>query len=144
VKDLPHGYVRAESLQEELTQVKRQLATAVERSGELIQRAIEAESAKKQFVVRISYDIRTSLNAIIGFSEILAQEKVTEEQRQYVDIIQRSAEQLLDGLVTSMANFFRGDVDRSQAATHEGSRATARQAEGSFVLPPAIPRYMLR
>ncbi len=117
-EDSPHGCMRSsERLEEELAQVKRQLAATLERSGELIQRAVEAESAKKEFMSRISYDIRTPLNAVIGFGEILAQEKLTEEQRQHVDIIRRSAEQLLDLVVTSMADFFSVEVEKSPATT---------------------------
>jgi len=99
-----------DELRQELARVRRSLAATVERSGELIQKAIEAESVKKRFMARISYEIRTPLNAIIGFSEILAQEGATEQQRECVGVIQSSARELLDLTVNSMADFLGVEV----------------------------------
>ena len=128
------SHARAERLQEELTRVKRQLATAVRRSGELITRAIEAESAKKQFMARTSHDIRPPLNAIVGFSEILAQEELTEEQCKYVDLIQSSAEQLLDLVISSLASFLGAEVEGYQAPTDGGPRPITGQAKDGETL----------
>ena len=97
------GPTEAKDLKEELLRVQRQLAVATERSDELIERAIRAESAKKEFMARISYEIRTPLNAIVGCSQILAEETITEEQRNQSHLIESSAQQLLDLIVDGMA-----------------------------------------
>jgi len=99
----PLGPAEAEVLKEELLRVQRQLAVATERSNELIERAIRAESAKKEFMARVSYEIRTPLNAIVGCSQILAEETITEEQRNQARLIESSAQQLLDLIVDGMA-----------------------------------------
>ena len=56
--------------------------------------AIEAE-LKQSFLANMSHEIRTPLNAIVGFSSILATEVSEEERVEYLDIIERNNELLL-------------------------------------------------
>jgi signal transduction histidine kinase/CheY-like chemotaxis protein len=50
---------------------------------------------KEQFLANMSHEIRTPLNAIIGFSGIITQSQLTNEQKQYIDIIENASNQLL-------------------------------------------------
>lgn len=62
------------------------------------ERAESAEVAKKigeQFLANMSHEIRTPMNAIIGFTEILEKSPLTREQRQYLDAIKISGDNLL-------------------------------------------------
>lgn len=68
------------------------------RSQELLeakQRAEEADRMKSVFLANMSHEIRTPLNAIVGFSSILATEVSEEERVEYLDIIERNNELLL-------------------------------------------------
>jgi len=51
--------------------------------------------AMKDFLASINHEIRTPMNAIIGFSELLAEQNLTDEQAEYVGIIKQSAANLL-------------------------------------------------
>lgn len=55
----------------------------------------EAEAAKTKFLSTISHEMRTPLNAVTGFLDLLAGESDTLRRREYAVIAQRSAGQLL-------------------------------------------------
>ena len=93
--ELREAKLRAERLQEETERANRQLQTAAEGANLMAREAIKAEHTKSQFLANMSHEIRTPMNAIIGFSQVLADEKLTPQQKEFVEIIQDSSENLL-------------------------------------------------
>jgi len=59
-------------------------------------KAERANAAKSIFLANMSHEIRTPINGIIGFTDLLKNSKLGEEEREYVDIIQRSTDNLLE------------------------------------------------
>ncbi len=57
--------------------------------------ALEANQAKSLFLANMSHEIRTPMNGIIGFTELLKDTDVTDEQKEFVTIIEKSSENLL-------------------------------------------------
>lgn len=51
--------------------------------------------AKNEFLANMSHEIRTPLNGIIGFTDLLLETKITDEQRQYLEAMHHSGEILL-------------------------------------------------
>ncbi|WP_395074494.1 response regulator [Flavobacterium sp.] len=57
----------------------------------------ESDRLKSAFLMNLSHEIRTPMNAIIGFSDLLTNPKITDdEKKQYVEIIQNSGKNLID------------------------------------------------
>lgn len=58
--------------------------------------AEEIASTKDEFIANMSHEIRTPMNAIMGFTELLTDTYLTEDQLSYVNAIQNAGEILLN------------------------------------------------
>jgi len=59
-------------------------------------KAERANAAKSIFLANMSHEIRTPINGIIGFTDLLKNSKLKDEEKEYVDIIQKSTDNLLE------------------------------------------------
>lgn len=88
----------------------------VQRSNELIEakkRAEEADRMKSVFLANMSHEIRTPLNAIVGFSEIIAMTQDEQEKKEYLSIIQKNSNLLLQ-LINDILDLSRIESGKSE------------------------------
>ena len=72
------------------------LETIIDQTREDKISAQEASEAKSMFLANMSHEIRTPLNGIVGFTELLKDTGLEEEQQEFVEIIEKSSENLLE------------------------------------------------
>ncbi len=95
----------------ELERYKKSLEAAVEKAELMRQQAAEATEAKGKFLANMSHEIRTPMNAIMGFGDLLSEEKLTDEQSHYVNIICNSGKHLLQ-VIDDILDFSKIEADK--------------------------------
>ncbi len=76
-----------------------------------------ANRAKSDFLAKMTHELRTPLNSIIGFSEILGEDKtLNPKQRETLDIINHSGEHLLDVIneILDLSKIEAGKMEKNE------------------------------
>ncbi|RUM62918.1 MAG: hybrid sensor histidine kinase/response regulator [Sulfurimonas sp.] len=115
--------------------------------------AIDASEAKSMFLANMSHEIRTPLNGIVGFTELLKDTELQEEQKEFIDIIEKSSENLLEIInnVLDLSKIESNKLDIEEIAfdlTDEfesavevyGVRASEKHINLSCFIDPALER----
>ena len=124
---------------------------------ELIKARIKAEQSdrlKSAFLANMSHEIRTPLNAIVGFSTLLVDTDDPEEKKQFVEIIQKNNELLLQLIsdVLDLAKIESGIIElklvevdlRELCKELVVSIRIKVPAEVSLCVVPDLPSYIMR
>ena len=86
---------RNEELEQGIKNRTRELLQVKERAESQRIAAEEASKAKSMFLARMSHEIRTPMNGVIGFTDILLDTDLNDEQLEYVRTINRCGKSLL-------------------------------------------------
>ncbi len=118
--------------------------------------ALEANASKSLFLANMSHEIRTPLNGIVGFTELLKSTGLNEEQREFVNIIEKSSENLLS-IINNILDLSKIESNKTElemiifdpivefenAVETYGMRASEKNIELNFFLDPSIDKKLL-
>lgn len=98
--------------------LRRSIHLKTKEIRELLVRAEESSRLKSEFLANMSHEIRTPLNGILGMQELALHTDLNEEQREYVQVSQRSAESLL-ALLNEVLDLSKVEAGKLELAAHD-------------------------
>ena len=118
--------------------------------------AERASRAKSEFVSRMSHELRTPLNAILGFAQVLDGEALRPTHKNYVHLINRSGQHLLE-LINQVLDLAKIEAGRltleeigfdlrqliGEVGTIVAERASAKGLRFSAVSAPDLPARLV-
>ena len=88
-----------------------QCQQAEERACILAQEAISSNRAKSEFLANMSHELRTPMNAIMGFSQVLSDGMLSQENRNYLKMIMDNSKNLLN-LINDLLDYTKMEAGK--------------------------------
>src|SRR3954449_7222037 len=131
----------------ELTQREAALAASFREVAERDRQAVElraakeiaeqASSAKSEFLATMSHELRTPLTGVLGMADLLAAERLSDEERHLVDAIRSSGRHLRD-LINDVLDLSRIESDKLELEYTSFSISELLETVRNLMAPQAV------
>ncbi len=124
---------------EKVIVIERDITEAKLRAQELAEARDRAEAgarAKAAFLATMSHEIRTPMNGIIGMSDLLAEEPLSDQQKLYARTMRNSAEALLK-IINDILDYSKLEADKLPIVAEPFSLADCIRDAAGILKPQA-------
>ncbi|MDO4187844.1 MAG: response regulator [Lachnospiraceae bacterium] len=128
----------------------------IEQMKKLMDEAEEANIAKSSFLAKVSHEIRTPINVVMGMTEILLRDHSTDTNKEYLNNIRNSSTTLLD-LISDILDFSKMESGKFEIVSERFDllelleqllnvyefRCAQRGLEFKYYIDKDIPRQLI-
>jgi PAS domain S-box-containing protein len=120
-------------------ELNRQLAEAIGRAERAAAEARSANVAKGQFLAMMSHEIRTPMNGVVGMTSLLLETPLGREQREYVETIRLSGDELLR-IINDILDFSKIESGRLDLEDEEFALRDCVEGALDLLAPRALEK----